>query len=84
MRAGMLSARQSVMPRCAKSRHTPARCTNTSCAVVVEVVLPGRYWIESWIQFTILRTRPMPGFLAAEHLLRDAAHARPIRKSAWA
>ena len=37
MRAGMFSARQKVMPRCAKSRHTPARCANTSCAVVFEL-----------------------------------------------
>jgi hypothetical protein len=59
--AGILSARQKVMPRWAKSRHTPARCRYTSCAVVVEKVLPGRYPISLRIHSTIACTRPMPG-----------------------
>ena len=57
----MLSARHIVMPRWAKSRHTPERWANTSCAVVVEVLLPGLYSMLSWIQRITLRTREMPG-----------------------
>ena len=48
-RAGILSARQKAIARCAKSRHTPARCTTTSAADVLGFELPIWYWICSRI-----------------------------------
>ena len=57
MRAGMFSARQKVMPRWAKSRQTPARCSKTCCAVLLELVLPALYVMFARIHSSIARTR---------------------------
>ncbi len=56
----MLSARHRATPRCAKSRHTPARVASTSTAVAVGAVHSYPNAIDSWTQSEIACTRPQP------------------------
>src|SRR5439155_16402532 len=69
----MLSARQNVIARCARSRQTPFRCSSTSTAVVSGLLVP--YWnaMLSWTQSQIACTLAPPGSVAP-----NSSHAIPI------
>ena len=53
----MLRLRQNVTPSCAKSRHTPARLSHTSTAVVVGVLAPAVHLTFSCTQSETARAR---------------------------
>src|SRR3977135_3575124 len=60
-RVGMLSARQNVTARWAKSRHTPLPAWSTSWAVLTDVLVPYPNEIGLWAELQTAWTRGHPG-----------------------